>query len=596
MKSNTSMRFVRRACARGAVVALVLGTAVLAAVGCDSDGGEGSSSGGSSSGDGGGTASTKPAWMGLTGARQADLPHETPGVTTSFVTGEQCRQCHQANEANKNAVRDAKGRDVSPGTTWRKSMMGLAARDPFYLAAWAEERVTMPGIKGAIDGVCSRCHATAGNVETGGKLSFEDLVSGTSNEARVARDGVTCTVCHQIQAAGLGTPASFTGGFTIGASRELYGPHLGPATGPMTLIVNYTPVYSNHVVKSSFCATCHTVITPARDDAGALVGAQFPEQTPYLEWQNSAFQDEVPPTGPRAMSCVGCHAPAYDDDNQGIKTALSVNPTGLAARDPFGRHHFAGGSSSMLRLMAKNAAWVGTDVAPSELEDQAKRSDAHLSKAAELAVVEQKREGGTLIVRVKVTNSTGHKLPTGYPSRRMWLHLAVKDGATTTWESGAWDAYGRIVDGAKLVDVPGTFQPHRDVVSAPGEVQIWEGVAGKQDGSMAGRLLEAAKYVKDDRLLPEGYKADHKVAIYMRPQGVAGDPDFGSSDTVTYKITPAPPPGAAIAVELVYQSIKPSDLDALAKKPTPIALKFFDLVESSPIVPVVMVRAEARAP
>jgi len=230
--------------------------------------------------------------------------------------------------------------------------------------------------------------------ETGGKLSFETLVSGTSQEAGVGRDGVNCTVCHQILPTGLGTAATFTGQFTTGDQRQVYGPHLGPDTNPMQVFVNYTPSYSDHVLKSSLCSTCHTVITPARDPStGELLGPQFPEQTPYLEWLNSAFQDESTPPGKRAMTCIGCHVPPTDEDGKVIKTALAVSPQGLTPREPFGRHHFPGSSSGMLRLIAKGAQFVGTTVPVAELEDQAKRSEAHVSKAADLKIESAARAG-----------------------------------------------------------------------------------------------------------------------------------------------------------------------------------------------------------
>ena len=48
-------------------------------------------------------------------------------------------------------------------------------------------------------------------------------------------------------------------------------------------------------------------------------------------------------------------------------------------------------------------------------------------------------EGDSLCpVEVRVTNLTGHKLPTGYPEgRRMWLNVQARDGDDVLiWESG----------------------------------------------------------------------------------------------------------------------------------------------------------------
>ena len=46
----------------------------------------------------------------------------------------------------------------------------------------------------------------------------------------------------------------------------------------------------------------------------------------------------------------------------------------------------------------------------------------------DLDVISRTTPGGELVVRTKVTNLTGHKLPTGYPEgRRMWLQVQVQD-------------------------------------------------------------------------------------------------------------------------------------------------------------------------
>ena len=48
---------------------------------------------------------------------------------------------------------------------------------------------------------------------------------------------------------------------------------------------------------------------------------------------------------------------------------------------------------------------------------------------------------GTITASVKVTNLTGHKLPTGYPEgRRMWVQIEALDaGGTPFWQSGMLD-------------------------------------------------------------------------------------------------------------------------------------------------------------
>src|SRR5205814_10598074 len=51
-----------------------------------------------------------------------------------------------------------------------------------------------------------------------------------------------------------------------------------------------------------------------------------------------------------------------------------------------------------------------------------------------------------LTVDVFVEYLTGHKLPTAFPSRRAWLHLAVRDrNGLTVFESGALNPDGSIL-------------------------------------------------------------------------------------------------------------------------------------------------------
>src|SRR5690606_25945757 len=141
------------------------------------------------------------------------------------------------------------------------------------------------------------------------------------------REGVACSLCHQIADEGLGTYASFTGQFTVGTERRIFGPYVDPLTDPMRLLVNYLPAHGAHVQKSALCATCHTVITKPRDSRG-YVGPDFPEQVPFLEWLASSFAEG----GPREATCQDCHMQAVDDDDVPLEVAIARTPAGLGKR------------------------------------------------------------------------------------------------------------------------------------------------------------------------------------------------------------------------------------------------------------------------
>src|ERR1051326_860779 len=129
----------------------------------------------------------------------------------------------------------------------------------------------------------------------------------------LAEDGVSCSLCHQIGTAKLGTPDSFTGGFEIdpadaqGQHRE-YGPYQidkGHSSIMKSSTEGFVPAQSEHVRKSELCATCHTLITETLGPGGRQVG-RLPEQVPFQEWLHSVFKD--------AKSCQSCHMPIVSED------------------------------------------------------------------------------------------------------------------------------------------------------------------------------------------------------------------------------------------------------------------------------------------
>lgn len=524
-------------------------------------------------------------WQGLPGPRLEPLTAASSARTQRFMTSDECAVCHAAS-ASSSALRDAKGRDVSPFSSWRGSMMGLAARDPYYLAILEHELSAHPGAESTVMSTCTRCHAPAANVElqaAGAALSFSDLTHGASNEAVVGRDGVTCSLCHQIQPTNLGTAASFTGGYVIDESRTIFGPHESPFTMPMRQMVDYTTVASAHTRESGLCGSCHTVVTHSLDAKGAEAGPAVLEQGPFVEWSVSSFAKAG------GKSCQDCHMPTTDDDGAAIATVLSLRPAGnrLSPRSPFSRHTFVGANGLMLRVLANERAWAGFDAPAELLFAEANRADASLRTAARVVVAATERSGAELVVRIRVDNLTGHKLPTAYPSRRMWLHFRVLDEAgAVVFESGAHRS-GRIVDGAGLIlDGKDAVLPHRNEIAQRSEVQVWEAIMRDAEGKAAGNLLDATGYLKDDRVLPDGFDRNDARAVLALPVGAESDADFvPASDTVTYRVA-TPPARGTIEAVLLYQTIRPAELEQLAVRPGPAALRFLDMIGSNAMEPV----------
>jgi hypothetical protein len=342
------------------------------------------------------------------------------------------------------------------------------------------------------------------------------------------------------------------------------------------------------VLDSGICGSCHTVLTRSLDAHGSPTGPEFLEQGPFVEWSVSSFGK------PGGATCQDCHLPTKDDDGEQIATVLAtIAPGRLGPRAPFGRHLFAGANAMMLRVLASERAWAGFEPTSADLLAQAERAETMLRSAARVVIVDSAREGDAVAVRIRVDNLSGHKLPTGYPSRRMWLHVRMVDELENVFfESGA-DHDGRIVDTAgEVLDRRGASFPHRQEISAPSEVQVWEAVPNDSLGNVAPNLLDATGYLKDNRLLPAGFDAADDRAALAKPTGVAGDADFGSSDEVLVRVVKAPA-GGRIDVRLLYQTTRPAELELLAEHPGPAARRFLDMMSPASMRPIVLATASS---
>ncbi|HWO24046.1 MAG TPA: hypothetical protein VNO30_35130, partial [Kofleriaceae bacterium] len=204
----------------------------------------------------------------------AALPAPRAINTERFAGVIVCDRCHTAGAT---AMRDRQGRDISPVTEVRASMMGLAARDPYYLAALAREIAANPGAKSAIEAICIRCHAPVGATEARGALALGDLLSSTGAAAALGRDGVGCAGCHALDPAGLGEERTLSQP-VLREDRVAFGALPEPLAEAMLAMSNTRPERGPHVSQSRLCASCHTVLVRRLDARGAPVGDEIPEQ------------------------------------------------------------------------------------------------------------------------------------------------------------------------------------------------------------------------------------------------------------------------------------------------------------------------------
>jgi len=162
----------------------------------------------------------------------------------------------------------------------------------------------------------------------------------------------------------------------------------------------------------------------------------------------------------------------------------------------------------------------------------------------------------TLSVDVKVTNLTGHKLPSGYHSRRAYLHVLVTDAdGKLVYENGQIRADGSIAGVAEDAS-PDSFEVHYDKITSATQVQVYQGITGDAEGEQTHSLLAATQFLKDNRLTPAGFDKN-TVPDDVAVTGLAAtDSNFNNGqDTVTYEIAVSGKAPYSTLVELRYQPL-----------------------------------------
>jgi len=524
------------------------------------------------------------------------LPLPYPGFALTQFSSDDfagsgiCASCHSM-------LTDEAGEDVSIDFYWRSAIMANGARDPVWQAKVSSEVVRRPELQALIEDKCATCHMPMAYTESQvagvpAQVFGEGFLDPDHPLHEAALDGVSCTLCHQIQDTGLGESETFSGNFQIDTRTEspdrlAYGPYPQPFQMPMAQSSGFTPVQGLQVEDSGLCGSCHTLFTPVFDESGSVVG-EFPEQTPYLEWEHSSFggaQGE-------SVSCQVCHMP---DASGAVR--ISNQPAGraLSPRSPFAQHSFVGGNAMLLRLLQSNVEDMGLTASTDLLQNTLDRTLNQLQGAtARLSITGAALDGTTLAVGLRMDNLAGHKLPTGYPARRVWLHVTVSAGSgQVVFESGRPLPSGGI-SGNDGDEDAAAFESHYERITSPDQVQIYEAVMRDREGQVTHTLLKAEGYIKDNRLLPAGFDAATAGEdIATLGQASLDETFVGGSDTVAYDLDVEGFLGPfTVSAELLYQSLSYRFVEDLRADSTEAVIYFAALYDEADLSPVVLASAQ----
>ena len=471
-------------------------------------------------------------------------PHGTqPGLGVELAEPQVCEDCHGSRTTpDSSFIADA---------TWSGSMMANATRDPLFWAALDVAERDVPGV----GDWCLRCHSpvgwTKGRVSKNGlggtvngtngcllQGDHDDLDNGNNDYA-----GVTCHLCHRMTPTGPTgqvSPQKGSGDFWIDDQTSCDG-YFGPCRyGPFTYAKD-SPVspphgwrYSRFTTRSAQCGTCHDVSSPRVDGAPLRTlkvpgtgdtGRAFPAERTFTEWKQSRYGeallvdslegDELASRSPSGNTeCQDCHMRTSAET---AARACLMNNAG-SRRGELPVHEFVGGSVWPLRLLrGLYGSAGGLDRLEAFDRTIAWSLELLQQRSADVAVTLDAwaGAGSPLVVRVRVTNNAGHKLPTGYgEGRRMWLNVQVRDANDAlVFESGAWN-------------------PATGTLASDPQLKVYEVLQGQWNGTTCvtedGTGRKQFHFVlndciaKDNRIPPLGfrlYAGDDPQGLDVRPVG-----------------------------------------------------------------------------
>lgn len=472
-----------------------------------------------------------------------------------------------------------------PWTGWQGSMMAQAGRDPVFYAA-LDIAMADAEFSGEF---CLRCHLPRAWLEgriVSGTLVYDPI------ETQYDLEGIQCEVCHRLSdptpTAGQNDPRDFyvventittTVPITFGNAAMVFDPE-DYRRGPFDVIadIGFDPhtingadtIQSAYHQEAELCATCHDISNPmlSWNDASQSyelnplgepftdTSRMFPIERTYSEWHLSAYNSPEGIYAPEfggnkeyVSTCQDCHM----QDVTGVGGSYFGDITGMPVRDDMPVHDLVGGNTWVPQTLPLHPVFGATFDANTDdglarlnaLEMGIERARYMLQNAAEISST---FDANTGMLMVRVTNNSGHKLPSGYvEGRRMWLQVE------------GFDANGN------LVYISGAYDLATGELTEDADIQIYESKHGLTPELAAATGLEPGEsfhfalnnvIVSDNRIPPRGFDFDNFLTAGAEPRwNSLPDPTMYADgqywDDVAYQL----PAGVAYGrVRLLYQT------------------------------------------
>lgn len=469
--------------------------------------------------------------------RDIDMPGTQPLEGAILESPQDCAVCH----GNYSAANE-------PWENWRGSMMGQTMRDPLFLATMVIAEQDAP----SAGDLCLRCHTPGGwqegrSVDTSGGMITEN-----------DRWGVQCDFCHRVvdfdYVSGVSPaedapvlnninplPLQYGNGqFINDPAPWRRGPRADAQADHQFL---ESPIHG----ECDICGTCHDVSNPVFVRVGTYdyapntfdqehpdtdVRNMFPVERTFSEWSVSEYAT----TGVYAPQFAGTKADGIVSTCQDchMRDISGKAASGGPNRSDIALHDLTGGNTFVPDILPD---YYPTEVNVAALQAGKDRARNMLQLAATLQVTPNSSG-----LSVRVTNETGHKLPSGYPEgRRIWLSVeAVDSGDNVVFQSGHYDmTTGDLEHDAqlKLYEIhPGTSPSLAAALGVPGGPGF--------------HFVLSDSVFWDNRIPPRGYTLAAFEQIQSAPVGYSyADGQYW--DDTEYTL---PTSATSATVTLYYQS------------------------------------------